>query len=126
MMEVNIKRNIKVGDTVYIGGWDDVIIERVVRKIKEDSYVGTMFGNSDTKVKFIYNILYFDNNEFTEDYNTISESDPRAQELKNAKERMIENLISKVLPGKKKNVANIKLVKAVYNEIMKNKEMYLE
>lgn len=126
MMEVNIKKNIKVGDTVYIGGWDDVVIERVVRKIKEDSYVGTMFGNSDTKVKFIYNILYFDNNEFTEDYNTISESDPRAQKLKNAKERMIENLISKVLPDKKKNAANIKLVKAVYNEIMKNKEMYLE
>lgn len=124
MNTVSIKKKIKVGDTVYIESWDDEVIERVVRKIKEDSYIGNMFGTS-TEVKFIYNMLYFDNNEFTEDYNILDESDYRVKKIKQEKLNVVNNLIEAVLPEDKRSKENIKLVKSIYNEIINNKEKYI-
>lgn len=124
MNTVSIKKKIKVGDTVYIESWDDEVIERVVRKIKEDSYIGNMFGTS-TEVKFIYNMLYFDNNEFTEDYNILDESDYRVKQIKQEKLNVVNNLIEAVLPEDKRSKENIKLVKSIYNEIINNKEKYI-
>lgn len=78
----------KVGDKVYIEYYDGSIASRIIRKIKPDSAMD-YFGN-----KFYYNAYYFDEHRMCEDYNCLSEDDPRVQNYIKEQELKLESQLN--------------------------------
>lgn len=110
-----MKRNIKVGDRVFYECYDGTIDSDIVRGIKPSSYI----NDSGKEIKYNMLVFGYDNgypSVVIEDYNTLSERNPKVKAFYNEKKKIGEDLLNElyeVTNAKTKNEKEIvhKLIK---------------
>ena len=75
------RRNVKVGDRIFFEYYDNSIGEAIVQSIEPRSYKRYDDGKR-TYVDINFNMLHLGSHTIIEDYNCLSERDPRVIEYK--------------------------------------------
>lgn len=93
-----MKRNIKVGDRIYYECYDGTIGTSIVTKIEPRTYW-------DNGKRYDFNMLYTGPHTCTEDYNTLSPSNPKVKayikEMKAKREALINEALMFAYPNRK-------------------------
>ena len=96
--EIDMQRNIKVGDRIYYECYDKTIGTSIVTKIEPQTYLGN--GK-----EYDYNMLYTGPHTAIEDYNTLAPSNPKVKayikEMKAKREALINEALMFAYPDRK-------------------------